>query len=291
MSSLVHDESARPGRDACGGDAGTLRRPRFRWSDLWKAPLHDFPMRDEILYQYLPLSPAMRVIEVGPGSGFTAFRLSRHVERLTLVDIASDNVRALQQHLASRSNVRVACADVCRPGLAGVVGSGFDTAFALEVFELLPDPGACLDNFAAVLREGGTLMVQFPNYPPPKHKGLTYFRTRDELDALLGAAGFRDWDVFALTLRPHAAVLYHELHERPLRAYRRWRARNTDGMSRSYDGTWAFRQRGRLEPYKAFLHAYWTALFAAARLGGACFARQRLEGEILGRNLLLVARR
>ena len=29
------------------------QRPSFRWSDIRKAPLHDFSIRDEILYQYL----------------------------------------------------------------------------------------------------------------------------------------------------------------------------------------------------------------------------------------------
>ena len=47
-------------------------RPSARLSDLWKAPLHDFPIRDEILYQYLPLARDMDVLEVGPGSGVTA---------------------------------------------------------------------------------------------------------------------------------------------------------------------------------------------------------------------------
>lgn len=268
-----------------------LARPTFRWSDLWKAPLHDLPMRDEILYQYLPLTADMRVLEIGPGSGFTAFRLARHLRALTLVDVGADNVRALQQTLAGRSNVNVVRADVCQAGLAGAVGGRFDAAFALEVFELLPDPGACLDNLAEVLRPEGSLLLQFPNYPPPKHKGLTYFRTRAELDALLAAAGFRTWEVFSLSLRPHAAFLYHQLHEWPLRVYRRWRDRNAGGLSRTYDGTWAFQQRGRLEPYKPLLHGYWTALFATARLGGPCFERQPLGADILGRNLLLMARR
>jgi SAM-dependent methyltransferase len=270
-----------------------LGRPSFRWSDIWKAPLHDLPIRDEILYQYLPLAPDMSVLEVGPGSGFTAFRLSRHVRRLTLVDIGADNVAQLRRVLRSRENVEVVCADACQPGLASAVGTRFDAAFALEVFELLPDPAACLVNFAEVLRPDGHLLVQFPNYPPPQNPGVTWFPTRADLDRLMEAAGFRSWEVFSLNLRPHASTLYHELHERPLQLYRRFRDRRNghDHKPLTYDTTWAFRQRHRLEPYKYVLHGMWSALVAASRLGGPCFERERLGDEILGKNLLLMARR
>lgn len=269
-----------------------LGRPSFRWSDIWRAPLHDLPIRDEILYQYLPLAPDMSVLEVGPGSGFTAFRLSRHVKSLTLVDIGADNVAQLREVLKGKPNVSVECADVCAPGLAAKVGGRFDAAFALEVFELLPDPAACLANFAEVLRPDGHLLVQFPNYPPPQNPGVSYFRTRADLDRLLEAAGFKSWEVYALNLRPHASTLYRELHERPLQVYRRLRTRHGhDDKPLTYDTTWAFQQRHRLEPYKYVLHGMWSAFVAASRLGGPCFERELLGDEILGRNLLLMARR
>ena len=270
----------------------TLGRPSFRWSDIWRAPLHDLPIRDEILYQYLPLAPDMSVLEVGPGSGFTAFRLSRHVKSLTLVDIGADNVAQLREVLKGKPNVSVECADACAPGLAAKVGARFDAAFALEVFELLPDPAACLANFAEALRPDGHLLVQFPNYPPPQNPGVSWFRTRADLDRLLEAANFKSWEVYALNLRPHASTLYRELHERPLQVYRRLRTRpGQDDKPLTYDTTWAFQQRHRLEPYKYLLHGMWSAFVAASRLGGPCFERELLGEEILGRNLLLMARR
>ncbi len=57
------------------------KRPPSRLSDIWKSPLTDLPIRDELLFQYLPLSPSMDVLEVGPGTGFTAFRLARSLRR------------------------------------------------------------------------------------------------------------------------------------------------------------------------------------------------------------------
>src|SRR5437660_489577 len=85
-------------------------RPPFRWADLWLAPLHDFTLRDDILYQYLPLSPRMEVLEVGPGSGFTAFRLARQVRHLTLVEIAAEVLAVLRQQLRHLPNIHYVCA-------------------------------------------------------------------------------------------------------------------------------------------------------------------------------------
>ena len=54
------------------GCVPSIRRPRTSWALLTQAPLHDFPVRDEILFQYLPLQPEMDVAEVGLGTGFTS---------------------------------------------------------------------------------------------------------------------------------------------------------------------------------------------------------------------------
>ena len=268
----------------------TRQRPSFCLSDLWKAPLHDFPIRDEILYQYLPLSSQMDVLEIGPGSGFTAFRLARQVRHLALLDIAADNVARLRKALRKISNIRLICADVCQPGLADQMGSRMDAVYALEVFELLPDPERCLKNLAAVLHPGGSLLFQFPNYPPPKNPGVTYFRTREELDHLLATAGFETWEVYALRLRPHARAVYN-LYRLPLQYYRRLRQRSGPERPLVYDQSWAFRNQQRLEAYKIFFHGTWTAMFAFLRLGGEVFERELLGAEILNRNLLVVARR
>ena len=90
------------------------QRRASRLSDIWKAPLSDLPIRDEILYQYLPLSPQLEVLEVGPGTGFTAYRLARLVKSLTIVDVAAPNIARLRKSL-SLPNVELVCADLCAP--------------------------------------------------------------------------------------------------------------------------------------------------------------------------------
>ncbi len=267
-----------------------LRRPPALWSDLWKAPLHDFPIRDEILFQYLPLSADMDVLEIGPGSGFTAFRMARQVRHLTLLDVAPTTIAHLQRTLGAVPNLAFLCNDLCDPGLAGELKIKFDAAYALEVFEYLADPAACLRNLACLLRPGGRLLIQFPNYPPPRASGPTHIATRAELGRLLGSAGFRSWEVFALRLRPHAARLFGAFHEWPLQRYRRWRRSERKSQAVGYDGTWAFQYVDHVRPYKILLHAAWAVLAGAMRVGGGCFQAERLEGQdIFNRNLLVLA--
>jgi SAM-dependent methyltransferase len=284
-------------RARTGSRAGALRPPlkvrgpSCRLSDIWKAPLHDLPIRDEILYQYLPPSADMNVLEIGPGTGFTAFRLARQVRRLTLLDISSATIAELQRSLRGIPNLSFACADVCSSEFLRSCDGRFDAAFGLAVFEYVADPGACLRNLGAALRRGGHLLIQLPNYPPPRGPGITYIRTRAELDRLVDAAGFESWGVYELKLRPHAQFLFRVFHELPLQFYRRMRRRNHVERPQRFDDVWSFQNRRRLNTYRCLLHTAWMVLFVAMRLGGDCFECSCLGDEISSHNLLLLAKR
>ncbi len=266
-------------------------RPHARLSDLWKAPLHDFPIRDEILSQYLSLDRNMDVLEVGPGSGITAFRWARGVKRLTLLDVAPGNLSKLRAALGATPNLSFVCADISKPELAASLTDRFDALYAIEVLEFVPDAAAALVNMAALLRPGGQALIQFPNYPPPRNPGISYFRTRAELEHALKESAFSRWSLFSLRLTPHAQALFNAFHERPLALYRRLRPRVGHQHPLVYDQTWAFQGGHRLDPYKPLLHGAWMALTAAMHLGGDCFERIPLGDEVLNRNLLLLAGR
>lgn len=267
------------------------RRRASRISDIWRTPLHDFPVRDEILYQWLPLSKADRILEIGTGSGLTAFRLSRQVAQFTTVDIAAPNIERLRHTYPAVPNLRYVCADVSSPAFLDMVPDSFDAVFGLDFFEYVTDPLTCIKNLSAVTRPGGLILLQWPNYPPSKTGGVTYLATHGELSELLAAAGLRSWQTYALQLTPHAAALYKYLHELPLRPVRRLRRSDGPHLPQTFDETWAFQRGHRLESCKVIVHTYWAALSAAIRIGGDCFTRIPIETGSLDCNLMLLARR
>lgn len=271
-------------------DSRRKQRPPFRWSDIWGSPLHDLPMRDEIIFQYLPLSSDMSVLEVGPGAGFTAFRLAPQVRHITLLDIASETILQLRKKLVSVPNLTAVCADACSPELAAIVGGPFNAVVSLDMFQFVGNPQRCLKNLASVLAPGGRLLLQWPNYPLHKTKAVTYIRSRRELDGMVQSAGFKQWTVHALRLRPYASVLYREFHERPLALYRRLRSHSEVDAPQNFDQTWTFRRGQTLERCKWLLHLSWAGLLSAMRLGGDCFQCHPVY-EGLDGNLLLLAQR
>ncbi len=267
------------------------KRPPSRLSDVWESPLTDLPIRDELLFQYLPLSRSMDVLEVGPGTGFTAFRLARMVKSMTIVDVAAGNIARLREVLAAVSNVDFVCADLCAPGLAACLKRQFDVVEAIEVFEFLPDPAVALQNMGAALRSGGRLFLQFPNYRPPRSHGVTFFERWDDLHDLLRAAGFKNCEVYSLRLRPFADFLFRNLHERPLSFYRWVRRRERASRPQTFENVWTYRHGSRLQKYKGLIYVAWMTLMAACRAGGDCFMRTQLNDDIMDRNLLVLAER
>jgi SAM-dependent methyltransferase len=263
----------------------------FRWTDVVDSPLHDFPIRDEILFQHLALAPDSDVLEVGPGSGFTAFRLARQVRRVTLLDVAPRALEELRRTLGHIPNIRFVCADVTQPDLSRQLERGFDAAFGLDMFEYVKDPAACLVNLASLLRPGGQLLLTFPNVPPPAGDGVTWFAELTMLEAMLQRAGFVSWHIFAVHPHRFAAAVYAMLHEWPLRAYRRMRRGNRKDRPQIYEATWAFQHRDRLLRFKAGLHLFWTVLGWTMRLGGDVFVSEPIGDRPLDRQLVIRATR
>jgi len=284
---IARNELCLPPTGASDGRA--IRRPSFRLTDIWKAPLNDFPIRDEILYQYLPFSLNMDVLEIGPGSGFTAYRLARQVRSLTLIDVAAKSLAKLSKQLQPLATVYYVCADPARPGLATGLMERFDAVFALDVFEYVVDPATCLQNLSQVLRSGGELFLTYPNVPPPAGDGVTYFSQKSELADLLARAGFRWWEIFAVRQRPFARWVYLVAHELPLRVYRQLRSGKPNGRPQTYEGSWVYKHLEKLERYKIPLHLFWFMLGQTMRLGGDIFGTEPVSDEILGRQLVIRA--
>jgi SAM-dependent methyltransferase len=272
-----------------GSGIRRLPRPPFRLRDLVAAPIHDFPIRDFILHQFSPLLPNLRVLEVGPGSGFTAYGLGPIVERLTLVDYAEVTTNDLRRKLDRRGDVRCVTADVSQPGLLERVGEQCGFIFALDVFEYMSNPECCLRNFAEVLNAGGVLFLTFPNHGPETGDGVTYFHRLSDLDELLSRAGFSRWQISSVALKRYARLVYIAMHEWPLSLYRRFRRRSAAGRPQTYESTWAFANRERLGRAASVLNLYWLLLSIVLRCGGDPFYCAPAPAEPLGRQLVVCA--
>lgn len=286
-------------RAASSIPAPSPRELSFRaWlRQLTAAPLHDFPLRDALLFQMSSL-PALlaagadldcrpRVFEAGPGCGFTAHTLAGQAE-LILAEVSPATARRLCAQFAERRRVRVLCADLAKAGL-DLPAQGCDFAFALDMFEYVSDPDQCLRNFAAVLAPGGELFLTFPNVPPPRGDAVCWFESASAIEALVAAAGFTRWHIHTVTMRPAARYIYAAGHEAPLRACRLLRGGNRRCRPRHYEGTWAFQNHARLERHKLPLHLWWSVLDCLLRMGGPIFSAGPADGALIGRRVLIRA--
>ena len=117
---------------------------------------------------------------------------------------------------------------------------------------------------------------------PPAGDGVTSSNSA-QLRDLLDQAGFSRAQIFAVSIRPFAAAAYKLLHEFPLSIYRHIRKGDRDARPQTYEATWAFQQRLRLNRYKLAVHSYWQILDVLLRLGGDVFQRSPAGGDILGK--------
>ncbi|MGH9471240.1 MAG: class I SAM-dependent methyltransferase [Terriglobales bacterium] len=256
--------------------------------ELLAAPIHDFPIRDEILYQFAPEVAGLRIAEIGPGGGFTAYGLIPVAQQMTLIDFAEATIQDLREKLASRGSATCLQADVSIPGLGARIPERYDLIFGLDVFEYVRDADACLRNLWTMLDSNGVLFLTFPNQPAELGDGALRFATTHELRAALARAGFSRSEVLSVRLTHYARMLYCAFHEWPLRLYRCLR-RPGPARPQTYETTWAFQHRGSLERSKSILNGYWGILGALLRLGGSAFQRRPLADEALGHQLVVSA--
>jgi 2-polyprenyl-3-methyl-5-hydroxy-6-metoxy-1,4-benzoquinol methylase len=266
-----------------------LHRRTLSFREIIKSPLHDFPIRDEILFQYAPPLNGLKILEIGPGSGFTAFRLASTVERLTLLDFAETTVVDLQQQFRNNENIRLIQADICQKNLAARIEQDHDFVFALDMFEYVPDESAALMNLASMICPQGSVFLSFPNFAPPRGDGVTWYAHRRSLEESLVRAGFQRWELFTVRLKPCQSLVYTLMHEWPLKLYRRLRKSRGAQHPQTYEATWAFQNRKRLENIKPFVHLYWTLTNFLMRIGGDLFESEPAAEEILSRQLVVIA--
>jgi len=242
------------------------------------APIHDYPIRDEILWQFGPKMDGLEILEIGPGSGYTAWKLAPRVEQMVVADISSlpriDRVLSYQ-------------ADFTKPGAVRCLGK-FDVIYSLDMLEciengrFLESSTPVFQNVKECLKPGGQALITFPNHK----KFPNYYDTLDQLIYEMRVAGiaYNQFRITTVELRGWAQFWYRWGHDVPMGILRDLRKAES-GMN--YEQTWAFKKRNKLERFKPIIHGYWAILNGIIKLGGPVYRQKQIKGEILGKQILI----
>ena len=123
-------------------------------------PWRNITLPPRELVERLALTPAMRVLEVGAGSGFYSAEVARRVSagRLELLDLQPEMLAKARRKLEAGglTNVGYALADA---GQLPFGDGSFDTLFLVAVLGEIANQKAFLGEARRVLKPGGVLSV------------------------------------------------------------------------------------------------------------------------------------
>ena len=106
------------------------------------------------------LTPQMRVLEMGCGTGTTALRLAPHVKTFVGTDQSSEMIRIARDKAADEhGNLEFR---VLGAAESAQLEEGFDVVMAFNLFHLVPDADAVLDDIFKMLKPGGLMISKTP---------------------------------------------------------------------------------------------------------------------------------
>jgi len=237
------------------------------------APIHDYPIRDEILWQFGPRLDGLDVLEIGPGSGYTAWKLAPKVGQMAVADISNLRIDWALSYVA----------DFTKPGAQRTLGK-FDFIYSLDMLECVKigEGSQVFDNIRQCLNREGTALITFPNHS----KFPNNYPTLDQLiyEMRIGGIGADKFRISTVELRGWAQFWYKWGHDVSMGILRDLR-KSESGMN--YKTTWAFKKRNKLDRFKPLIHGYWAILNAIIKLGGPAYRQKQIKGEILGKQILI----
>lgn len=144
-----------------------------RWwdPDGESRPLHDLnPVRLGFVAARVALHGA-RVADVGCGGGLLSEALAKAGAEVTAIDLAPEVIEVARLHLHETNEAMPQPLAIdyrlsSSHELAASEPGAFDAACCMELIEHVPDPGALVDDLAALLRPGGKLFLSTLNRTP-----------------------------------------------------------------------------------------------------------------------------
>jgi ubiquinone/menaquinone biosynthesis C-methylase UbiE len=149
----------------------------------------------EAITRQVPLTPAMRALEYGAGTGLLSFLLRPRLGDITLADVSDGMLAVARDKIRSANDTRMHAlrldlvADPPPP-------ERFDIVYSLMTLHHVPDTNAILRRFAEVLVPGGVLCIADLDAEDGSFHGAGFdghhgFH-RDALREAAQAAGFDD---------------------------------------------------------------------------------------------------
>ena len=160
-------------------DTAWLERPTREMSEL--------PAR---VVQALELKPSDVVADVGAGTGYFTFRLSREVPRgkVLAVDVQPEMLAAIRERMAKEGvhNVETVLGTAKDPRLPD---ASVDVALIVDAYHEFAYPREMMERIAEALRPGGRLVLvtyrgEDPTLPVGPLRKLTEAQARKEMEAV-----------------------------------------------------------------------------------------------------------
>lgn len=139
-----------------------------RWTDEF---VRDAANEAETVMDALPLTPGMRVADVGAGDGYYVLRMAQRVGPTGHVygqDIVPEYLSLLSERVedAGLQNVTVVRGDPHDPRLPR---DGVDAAILIHMYHEITDPFALLHNLAGSLKAGAPVGILDTTFPTDQH--------------------------------------------------------------------------------------------------------------------------
>jgi 2-polyprenyl-6-hydroxyphenyl methylase / 3-demethylubiquinone-9 3-methyltransferase len=138
-----------------------------RWwdPDGESRPLHDLnPVRADYVASRVALHGA-KVADVGCGGGLLSEALARAGADVVGIDLGLKVIEIARLHL-HESNLKVDYRKQSSTELAAAEPASFDAVCCMELIEHVPDPGALVNDLAAMLKPGARLFMSTLNRTP-----------------------------------------------------------------------------------------------------------------------------